>query len=212
MKRHRSQWFTLAAALTLILPGVAQAARRERAQPRERIQERVQAPTDAGDSRWAMGFGYLPGPNGALDALSATFSPTPDVDIDGLLLGGTVSNANGGNVSTSAFGLGAQGRFSLLHPSPNLAFQVLGRLSYVSSGNPYGANSSSSQVGLFLGAGFEGYIPAWRAVSVEVNSGFNIGLASYSAGGTTVNSTAISLGASNANAFVPFNLAVHYHF
>lgn len=208
MQRHRSQLLTLATALALALPGVASAARRERVQPRER----VQASTDDGQSRWAMGFCYLPGPNGALNALSATFNPTPDLALDGLLLGGSQSNVNGGNFSGSAFGLGAQGRFSLLHPSPDLAFQVLGRLSYVALSNSNGANTSSSQVGLFLGAGFEGYIPVWRAVSVEINSGFNIGLDSYSAGGTTVNSTAISLGTSNVNAFVPFNLAVHYHF
>lgn len=208
MQRHRSQLLTLAAALALALPGIASAARRERIQPRER----VQASADDGQSRWALGFGYLPGPYGALNALSATFNPTPDLALDGLLLGGSESNVGGSNYSSSAFGLGAQGRFSLLHPSPDLAFQVLGRLSYVTLSNPNGVNTTSSQVGLFLGAGFEGTIPVWRAVSLEINSGFNIGLNSYSGGGTTVNGTAINLGASNANTFVPFNLAVHYHF
>jgi hypothetical protein len=42
-----------------------------------------------------------------------------------------------------------------------------------------------------------------------VNSGFNVELTSLSGGGSE---NAFYLGASNSNAFVPFNLAVHYYF
>ncbi|HTB34945.1 MAG TPA: hypothetical protein VK842_08785 [bacterium] len=172
-----------------------------------------------------MGFGYLPSRNGAIDALSATYRINPDLDLDGLLLGGVASTYAGGtsasggvvNDGVSSFGLGAQGRYSLFHPSQDLAFQVVGRLSYVTLSTTHtvlgnATTSSSGLIGLFAGFGFEGFIPAWRAVSIEVNSGFNIFLTGLSAGGTGANESSAYLGSSNANAFVPFNLAVHYYF
>jgi hypothetical protein len=49
-------------------------------------------------------------------------------------------------------------------------------------------------------------------VSIEVNSGFNVFLTGVSAGGTGASEMSAYLGSSNANAFVPFNLAAHYYF
>ena len=106
----------------------------------------------------------------------------------------------------------------MAHPMQFLYFQLLGRLSYVDLSSTHtvagvAGTSASSQVGVFLGAGFEGFIPAWRNVSLEASSGFNIMMTGISSTGNPgANDTSVFLGASNTNTFVPFNLAVHYYF
>ena len=216
MKKPMLTGLALAAALSLSLASPAQAARRAAAPASN---------SSDGGGQWGVGFGYLPDRNGAIDALSATYRLNPNVDLDGLLLGGIGSTYAGGtsasggvvNDGTSTFGLGAQGRFSLAHPNPDLAFQAVGRLSYVTLSTTHtvggvASTISSGEVALFAGFGFEGFIPAWRAVSIEVNSGFNVFLTGVTAGGAGANEVSAYLGASNPNAFVPFNLAVHYYF
>jgi hypothetical protein len=216
MKKPMLTGLAVAAVLGLSLASPAQAARRSTAPA---------ASSSDGDGKWGVGFGYLPSRGGAIDALSATFRVNPDLDLDGLLLGGMSSTSNGGtdssgnpvNDGNSSFGLGVQGRYDLAHANEYLAFQAVGRLSYVTLSNTHtvlGTNttSTSGQIGAFVGIGFEGFIPAWRSVSIEVNSGLNIQLTGVGVGGVSANETAVYLGASNANAFVPFNLAVHYYF
>src|SRR5665213_238973 len=222
MQRTLYTGLALAAALMLAMPKAGWARHKHLHAPV------VHAAPDSTDQSpaapaWGVGFGYLPGPGGASNALSGTYRFNPDLSLDGLLLGGIASTINTGtdsagnpvNGSNASFGLGAQARYSLLHPTDYLAFQLVGRLSYVTmSGTTpergFNVSSSSGQFGVFLGAGFEGFLPAWRVVSVEVNSGVNIALTGVS--GASAGGSSMSLGASNANAFVPFNLAVHYYF
>lgn len=218
---------SLSAALLLALPGLSYSAGRHT--------HSVQPPEDnsapATDSPWGVGAAYLPGPGGAIDALSLTYRGVPNWDFDGMLLGGsasgTVNDSFGGsaNGAGSAFGIGAQARYGLLHPSEYLIFQLVGRLSYVTSSATGtvsdGLGSASGTIsndvfGIFVGAGFEGFFPFWRNVSVEVNSGINFGSESTTetGGGNSVSASGsvFGLGASNVNAFVPLNLAVHYYF
>lgn len=214
----------LAAALTLALPSIGQAAARRK---HNRTPDAVKTPaTDNSDGgTWGVGAAYLPSPTGALNALSGTYLIMPDLKIDGMLLGGNSSvplggtNSSGAQVNdgTGSFGIGAQARYSLLHPTSFLAFQLVGRLSYVVGTDSHEVlgttvNSSASEFGLFVGAGFEGFIPAWKVVSIEVNSGMNIALTDSTSGGSSAGGAGVWLGASNANAFVPLNLAVHYYF
>jgi hypothetical protein len=214
MKKTIITGLTLAAALTVALPSLGHCARHAQA-----------AASDDDSAKWGVGYGYLPIRGGAIDALSATYRLNPNVDLDGLLLGGVGSAYTGGTSASGAvvddgisnFGLGAQGRFSLAHPTQDLAFQAVGRLSYVTTSTTHtvagiSGTNSSGEVALFAGFGFEGFIPDWRAVSIEVNSGFNVLLTGVSAGGTGASEMSAYLGASNANSFVPFNLAVHYYF
>jgi hypothetical protein len=216
MKQPIITGLMLAAALTLTLPSLGRSARRAQPQP---------AASDDDSGKWGVGYAYLPSRSGALDALSATYRLNPNLDLDGMLLGGIGSVYNGGtsasggvvNDGVSNFGLAAQGRLSLAHPTQDLAFQVVGRLSYVTESTTHtvlgnAVTTSDGLIGLFAGFGFEGFIPSWRAVSIEVNSGFNVFLTGVSAAGTGANEMSAYLGASNANAFVPFNLAVHYYF
>jgi hypothetical protein len=225
MRHNLSMYAVLAAALTLALPAMGQAKhKRVHRQVPDATDQSTQS-TAAPAPVWGAGFGYLPSTNGALDALSATYRPNPDLDFDGLLLGGFGSSYTGGtnssgqpvNDSNSSFGIGAQARYSLVHPTTFLALQAVGRLSYViASANQTHlgdtVSTSGGQFGIFLGAGFEGFIPAWSSVSVEINSGLNIMLSNISYGGYNQGQSAIYLGASNTNTFVPFNLAVHYYF
>ncbi|HTA16420.1 MAG TPA: hypothetical protein VK786_01580 [bacterium] len=225
MRHKLSTYAVLAAALTLALPAMGQAKhKRVHRQAPDATDQSMQS-NAAPEPVWGAGFAYLIGPTGALNALSATYRLQPDLALDGLLLGGFSSQYLGGtsasgatvNDSISNFGIGAQARYSLLHPNQYLAFQGVGKLSYLTQSDTHtvlgtATTTSGGQVSLFLGAGFEGFIPSWQAVSIEVNSGFNIMLSSVSAGGKSADQSAVFLGASNGNAFVPFNLAVHYYF
>jgi len=226
MRHNLSIYAVLAAALTLALPAMGQARHKRVHSQDADATDPSQASDAAPESIWGVGAAYLPGPAGALDAISVTYRGVPNLDFDGMLLGGAAS----GTVSTtfgsatgagSDFGIGAQARYALLHPSQYLSFQLLGRLSYVTgtlTGTAGGASGSltTDVFGIFLGGGFEGFIPFWSNVSVEVSSGLNLGFegTSASAGGATASAggSAFGLGASNVNAFVPFNLAVHYYF
>jgi hypothetical protein len=216
MRHNLPIYAVLAAALTLALPAAGQAKHK-------RVHRQDPDATD--QSVQSNAAPYLPSTNGALDALSATYRLNPDLDIDGLLLGGVGSSYNGGtnsagqpvNDSNSSFGIGAQARYSLLHPTTFLALQAVGRLSYVIASADQThlgdtVSTSGGQFGIFVGAGFEGFIPAWSSVSVEINSGLNIMFSDISAGGYNQGESAVYLGASNTNTFVPFNLAVHYYF
>jgi hypothetical protein len=224
MQRTLSTGLALAAALVLTLPSIGQAApRRKHNHTPDAVQTPAVDDTDGGT--WGVGVGYLPSPVGALNALSGTYRIMPDLKIDGLLLGGVSSvplggtNASGAPVNdgTGSFGIGAQARYSLLHPTSFLDFQLVGRLSFVTGTDSHEVlgttvNSSASEFGMFVGAGFEGFIPAWRVVSIEVNSGVNIALSGATDGPYSAGGSGVWLGASNANAFVPLNLAVHYYF
>jgi hypothetical protein len=225
MRNSLSTTLALAAALTLSLPGSSWAKHHRAKTPKPYASDQSADQSTAPEPVWGVGFGYLPSTNGALDALSATYRLNPDLDLDGLLLAGAGSTYNGGtnsagqpvDDSNSSFGIGAQGRYSLLHPTSFLALQAVGRLSYVTAsaaqthlGNTI--TTTGGQFGVFAGVGFEGFVPAWPAVSIEVNSGLNIMLSDISVAGFNQGQSAVYLGASNTNAFVPFNLAVHYYF
>jgi hypothetical protein len=224
MRQNLTTYAVLAAALTLALPAMGQ-AKHKRVHRQDPDATDQSTPANAAPAPvWGAGFGYLPSTNGALDALSATYRLN-DLDLDGLLLGGVGSSYTGGtsasgapvNDSNSSFGIGAQARYSLLHPTTFLALQAVGRLSYVIASADEThlgdtVSTSGGQFGIFLGAGFEGFIPAWSSVSIEVNSGLNIAFSNISSGGYNQGESAVYLGASNVNTFVPFNLAVHYYF
>jgi hypothetical protein len=218
MRHQRSTVLVLASALMLALPALGWS--------RHRVVEDTdtdQAPAaQPSATQWGVGAAYLPGPAGPLDALTGTLKPNPDFALDGLLLAGTGSVDNGGtdsagnevNDSVGSFGLGVQGRYDVLHPTDFLAFQLVGRLSYVDVGDTHtvaghATSPSQSQFGIFAGAGFEGYIPSWRSVSLEANSGLNIAFTGMSGGGSN---DSINLGGGTGATFFPFNIAVHYYF
>lgn len=219
MRHKRSKVLALASALMLTLPALGWSRHRV-LEDQDTDQAAVQpAP------QWGVGAAYLPSPTGPLDALTGTFKPNPDLALDGLLLagsgsvddGGTDSSGNEVNDSIGSFGLGVQGRYDVLHPTNYLAFQVVGRLSWVDEGDTHtvaghATSTSESQFGIFAGAGFEGFIPSWRSVSVEVNSGLNIAFTGTSGGGASSSDDTINLGGSGGAAFFPFNFAVHYYF
>jgi len=193
MRHNLSTYAVLAAALTLALPAMGQAKhKRVHKQAVDATDQSTQSNAAPGPV-WGAGYAYIIGPTGPLNALSATYRIQPDLAIDGLLLGGTGSvylggtNASGGTVndSISNFGIGAQARYSLLHPNQYLAFQGVGKLTFETQTDSHtvlgnATTTSGDLVSIFLGAGFEGFIPAWQSVSIEVNSGFNITLAGAS--------------------------------
>lgn len=220
MRRKCSTVLALASALMLILPALGWSRHRMVEE-----QDTDQAAPVQPATQWGVGAAYLPGPTGPLDALTGTMKPNPDLALDGLLLLGTVSVPAGGtdasgnavNDSMGSFGLGVQGRYDVLHPTEYLAFQLVGRLSYVDVGDTHtvaghATSTNADQFGIFAGAGFEGFIPAWRSVSVEVNSGLNIAFGGASGGGASSSNDSIGLGGNTGATFMPFNFAVHYYF
>jgi hypothetical protein len=225
MRPTLSTTLALSAALLLSLPGLGLCARHAR------TAEATPEPTpEMTGSPWGVGAAYLPGPGGALDAISITYRGKPDWDFDGMLLGGSASGTvttsfGGGSNTGSDFGIGAQARYGLLHPSQYLVFQLVGRLSYVTGSTSASVSAggasengtfTTSVLGVFVGAGFEAFFAYWRNVSIELNTGVNFASENTTAsgGGNSVSSggSAFGIGASNVNSFVPLDLAVHYYF
>jgi hypothetical protein len=147
---------------------------------------------------------------GADNAVTGTYWVMNALAIDGLLgFGSTATSVS--SVSTGSqfnFLIGAAGRYDLAKPMPDLHIQVIGRLSYSSM-------PSVSTIDTFVGAGFEGFIPGWHGVSLEISTGLHayISTLTYSylgVGSATGTQSGFYLG--GGNGVLPVNLAVHCYF
>lgn len=163
--------------------------------------------------KWGVGAAYLPGASDG--ALSGTYWVMDGLAIDGFLGFGALSSSVSGYSASSKsdFLIGASGRYDLAKPTPNLHLQVIGRLTYASNSTsiPGGSSFGGSTIDLFAGAGFEGFIPAWHAVSLEINTGLHVYTDSTTLGSGSGATTGFYLGAKNSS-FLPVNVALHYYF
>jgi hypothetical protein len=162
------------------------------------------------EGKWGIGFDTVPGASsggeplapglGTANALDVRYWRTDRVGIEALLTFG-VSNGSSPS-SESIFGAGLGFKYNWKKPVDDVLVQWLGRFTFASD-NSGGANIST--VALWAGSGFEAFIPAWRALSVEGSVG--LGFVDQNKAGTT--ETIFGL---NGNGFVPVNVAVHYYF
>jgi hypothetical protein len=181
--------------------------------------------------RWGFGLDSLPGvdPAGAGSSLVAQpnavdlrWWATDSLAVD-LMAAGTASSAAGsGPVEAQGYGGGLGLKYNLSEPSRDLLVQVLAKGSYATAqplsgtGGATGPNDQLATVALFLGVGFEAFVPGWDWLSVEGSAGagatkqdLNPGAAAGAAAGPVRSTTTVGLG---GNGFAPVNLSIHVYF
>ncbi len=189
--------------------------------------------------RWGFGLDSVAGATPASVLGSAVLSApnaaavrywfTDKVGIDGLLAmdlnsiqTGTASGTPGTVASGTGFGLAI--KYNLSQPSRDLLGQLLARGTMASStqSDPTGlVKLTTSTTSLFVGAGFEAFIPHWEWLSIEGSVGLSLtsqsvkpdntsgGAAAAAASAATQSSSRISVGGTG---FTPLNLSIHAYF
>ncbi len=174
--------------------------------------------------KWGVGFDSIPGAGVGPNAVDLRYWAADRTAWEGLLAFGS-NNVPGGtdaagkpvNNSNMAFGLGVGYDYAWLKPSENFLVKLVGKASLASEGttvNTLGTatTGTTTTIGLSGGLGFEAFIPAWPALSVEgsVRLGLTAGSISSSAAGSTTQGT-LNLGLAG-DGFTPLNVAAHFYF
>jgi hypothetical protein len=171
--------------------------------------------------KWGLGFETMSGGVGAADVrywLSDTLGLEGNLGLDWASQpGGTDSAGKPTNNSSSAIALGVGAKFNWKKPVEDVLIQFLGRAilanqsqTTVAAGNSTSLNTLA--FGIFVGTGFEAFIPVWRSLSVEGNVGINLGITSISsnaAGSTSQSGSSFGI---IGNGFAPTTVAIHYYF
>jgi hypothetical protein len=175
--------------------------------------------------KWAMGGAYLYGignltfrdwieNNSALDLyLGGYFSS----------LSGTDFNGNPVTTPYCSYDVGIGLRQVVARPVENVKVEFIQRLMFVGNYNEFSNTyddsvQSSQRFNLYLGIGFEAFIPFWKNLSIEGDAGLEVRLnfdqnrTDYFNGSSTYYSyyTATFLTANNDQGL--FNIAAHYYF
>lgn len=211
----------------MLIAGPASLAEARRV-PKAEAEAEATAPaaSDYGlEGKFGVGGALVPAKGSAIPALSGTYWVSDDLALEALLGYGSSSQYNGGtdsagkpvNDSVSAWGLGIAGRMNLAKPSPRVWFQGVGRLSFSGGSTTHtvlgtSGTGNESTLGLFLGLGFEAYMPTWNCVTLEANTGLNYTSTStsYSGGGSSISESELALG--GGTSVLPLNLALHFYF
>lgn len=147
---------------------------------------------------------------GALDASSLQTSGA------GVLSG---SSAPGTSSSGSGFGLGV--KYGLTRPSRDMHTQAVARVSTATSNQKDASGLvalNTSTMGIFIGAGFEAFVPGWHWLTLEGSAGLALTsqtIKPESSGGggfvagVSQSSSSVSLGGAG---FTPINLSIHVYF
>jgi hypothetical protein len=217
------------AILAMGLSSLAQASSRSKkavqAKQEEQAQDSTPVVRSEDDMTGKIGVGavIIPTAGTYVSAVTGSYWMSNKVALDGYLGAGGGSVYNGGTASngapvtdnTSNLFIAIGGRLDLARPTPDLHLQAIGRLSFndlstdhTALGNT--ATLAGSTVGIFVGAGFEGFIPGWHSVSIEVNSGLHLDLNNTSYPGNNLGSTSYYFG--GGAGLVPVNLGIHYYF
>lgn len=192
--------------------------------------------------RWGFGLDTVPGAtnnpvSGSLvsapNAIAVRWWATESIGLDLLaaldatsLQTGTSGASSGGSTpgtAASGFGLGLGVKYNLTRPAHDLLTQIVARVSTASStqSDPTGLlKLNTSTLGLFLGAGFEAFVPGWDWLSLEGSAGFSMktqtvkpesttGAASAATAGASQTTSSMSLGGAG---FSPINVAFHVYF
>lgn len=177
--------------------------------------------------RWGFGLDSIPGatsnPLGGLvaepNAVALRWWASNRLGFD--LLGALSSSSLQQGASSSAtgnggdvFGVGLAVKYNLSEPSKDLLAQLLARGSYASAQlSDNGGQLDSTAV--FVGAGFEAFVPGWEWLSLEGSAGVTLSSQDLKPSGATTATTAtqsnstISLGGSG---FSPVNVSIHVYF
>jgi|GEM_PF-2849364 hypothetical protein len=177
--------------------------------------------------RWGFGLDTIPGASvnplsGSLvsqpNAIAIRWWATDKLGLD-LLAAANVSSLSGatGSSTTSnpggqTYGVGVGVKYNLTEPSHDLLAQIVARGSYGTAAQT-GATSQLSTTALFVGAGFEAFVPTWDWLSLEGSAGLTLNsqdLEPTNGGtGASQSTSNVSLG---GNGFSPVNLSIHVYF
>jgi hypothetical protein len=191
----------------------------------------------------SFGCGLIAVPN----AVSARYWVTDRLAVDGMLSVLIASQSNdvaieteGGSVDGNgqSWGFGVGVRYNLTEPSRNLMAQLVGKASFAdsrahlslsensdNSTGTYSTDVEQDTTAMFLGVGFEAFVPGWNWLSLEGSLGLSvsnisvqpINISASSGKNTTMtlngvfnqNTSTCSLGGSG---FSPINVSIHYYF
>jgi hypothetical protein len=130
--------------------------------------------------------------------------------------GGSDAAGNPVDNVTGAFGAGIKTKFNWKRPSEWVLFQVVGRASVaalsqdVSNALLGTLDQTTRTFNLFLGLGFEAFVPKWEALSVEASAGLSISsIQTKTSDGVAQSGSSASL---VGDGFSPLNLALHVYF
>ena len=110
------------------------------------------------------------------------------------------------------FGLGVGVKYNLTEPSHDLLAQLVAKCSYGTAAQT-GGTTQLATTALFVGAGFEAFVPGWDWLSLEGSAGATLNsqdLEPTNGGtGASQSTSNLSLG---GNGFSPVNLSIHVYF
>jgi hypothetical protein len=187
------------------------------------------------EHRWGFGLDNVPGAtnnpiSGSLisapNAIALRWWATEKIGLDFLAALDTTSLQTGSSGSTggsapgtsdTGFGVGVGVKYNLTRPARDLLTQIVARVSTASStqNDTTGlVKLNTTTMGLFLGAGFEAFIPGWDWLSLEGSAGFSLKSQtikpdSPAAGGASQTTSSLSLGGAG---FTPVDVAFHVYF
>ncbi|MGH7441579.1 MAG: hypothetical protein ACREKE_02775, partial [bacterium] len=182
--------------------------------------------------RWAIGVDSIPAasvanPSGSMvatpSALSLRWWATERLGID-LLVGGNYSSSESGkgqlqplysSAPGSAVYSGGVGlRYNVSVLSHDLISQIVVKASGAQAAGSVGDSPSvkatQTTLAVFVGAGFEAFIPWWDWMSVEASvgvTGFSQSMTPQGGGAQTISGLGLA-----GSGFSPFNLAAHVYF
>jgi hypothetical protein len=177
--------------------------------------------------RWGFGLDTIPG--ASVDPLSGSLVSQPNaiavrwwatdklgLDLLGAAnvssLNGTTGSSTASNPGGQTFGLGVGVKYNLTEPSHDLLAQIVAKGTYGTAAQT-GATSQLSTTAIFVGAGFEAFVPGWEWLSLEGSAGATLNSQDLepTAGnkGASQSTSNISLG---GNGFSPVNLSIHVYF
>lgn len=128
----------------------------------------------------------------------------------------------GGTTSTTGWGAGTLLKYNFARPSSLVLAQFIGGASFAqlatkneggSTAAPAaGQGQTTSTFSLYVGTGFEAFLPFWPALSVEGSVGFRVSTTqTKTEGQAQATASNSSLGVSGTG-FSPLNVAIHYYF
>ena len=177
--------------------------------------------------RWGFGLDTIPGASvnplsGSLvsqpNAISIRWWATDKLGLDLLAaanissLNGTTGGSSSSNPGGQTVGVGFGVKYNLTEPSHDLLAHIVAKGSY-GTAEQTGGTTRLSTTALFVGAGFEAFVPGWDWLSLEGSAGLTVSsqdLEPTNGGTGAAQSTSnVSLG---GNGFSPVNLSIHVYF
>jgi hypothetical protein len=112
--------------------------------------------------------------------------------------------------ATNSFGLGGGAVYNWKKPSDDVLIQFLGRASFLSSSSSITVAGSTTTVNstaltLYVGVGFEAFVPVWPALSLSGGMGLQVS----SVGGSGSSTTSLDISQYGST---PMQVGIHYYF